>query len=706
MGGQPAPELETVVPDASLLANAGQALTRHLSTASTVAAKLLEYRALANDSFLQASDAQDCIAKVEEALEIDLDQDPGDATQGVAMVNMNVDENLDLFNTPQNNDAVPEYIEYLARNLSSTSGMLDDKMENPDNPGEDIDAEFDRFGDGHLARIFPQGPSRLHSLMMKVDKAAIAGDGVDTATIDIKLTNGWHRWGQDEAQIDLAITSGEGQLSDTHPTTQHGRARVTFTSTTPGDVVIQAIYMLANGNTIVQEIIVEVMDSGVNEAPIANAGSDQTITTGTTVTLDGSQSSDVNNDPLAYSWVLTSPGGSAATLSDATIFNPVFTADVDGIYTAELVVNDGTQDSTASTVTITALSGNSAPNADAGSDQNLTTGSIVTLDGSGSQDPDDDPLTYLWAMASKPAGSTAALSSATQSKPSFTADVDGTYVVQLVVNDGTADSAPDTVTIIAASANSAPTADAGTQQNVATGSVIALDGSGSQDADNDPLSYLWTMVSRPAGSSAALSDATLANPSFSADVDGTYVIELVVNDGSVDSLPATVSIVASTANSAPIANAGPDQSVSAGTTVSLDGSNSQDADGDALNYAWTLVSKPAGSATVLPDSATTEMVFITPDVAGTYVVQLVVNDGTVDSTPDAVTITVTAAAPDGAALFSTFCAGCHGADGTQIKNLQGISGAAIEAKMPHKGITINDIGGSEGAQAMADFLGQ
>jgi cytochrome c553 len=276
----------------------------------------------------------------------------------------------------------------------------------------------------------------------------------------------------------------------------------------------------------------------------------------------------------------------------------------------------------------------------------------------------------------------------------------------LVVNDGTQDSTASTVTITALSGNSAPNADAGSDQNLTTGSIVTLDGSGSQDADNDPLSYLWTMVSRPAGSSAALSDATLANPSFSADVDGTYVIELVVNDGSVDSLPATVSIVASTANSAPIANAGPDQSVSAGTTVSLDGSNSQDADGDALNYAWTLVSKPAGSATVLPDSATTEMVFITPDVAGTYVVQLVVNDGTVDSTPDAVTITVTAAAPDGAALFSTFCAGCHGADGTQIKNLRGISGAAIEAKMPHKGITINDIGGSEGAQAMADFLGQ
>ncbi len=706
MGGQPAPELESIISDAGLLTSPRQALTRYLSTASTVAAKLLEYRAQAAGTSLQPSDAQDCIAKVEGALEVDLDQDPSDATQGVAMVNMNVDENLDLFNTPQNNIAVPEYIDYMARNLNSTSGMLDDKMDNPDNPGEDIDADFYKFGDGQLARIIPQGPSRLQNLRMKVDKASIAGDGVDTATIDIRLTNGWHRWGQDEAQIDLAITAGEGQLSDTQPTTQHGRVRVTFTSTTPGVVVIQADHVLDNGNTIVQEIQLEVMDSGVNAAPIANAGSDQTITTGTTVTLNGSQSSDVNNDQLTYSWVLTSPGGSAATLSDATIFNPVFTADVDGIYTAELVVNDGMQDSAPSTVTITAVSGNTAPTANAGPAQNVTTGAIVALDGSGSQDMDNDPLTYLWALLSKPAGSNATLSNTTQSAPSFTADVDGTYVVQLVVNDGTVDSAPATVTIIAASANSAPTADAGTLQNVATGSVVTLDGSGSQDADADPLTYFWTIVTKPAGSSATLSDASLVNPSFSADVDGTYVIELVVNDGVVDSSPATVSIVASTANSAPIANAGPDQSVNAGTTVSLDGSNSQDADNDALTYKWTLVSKPAGSATVLPNSATTQMVFITPDVAGTYVVQLMVNDGTVDSTPDTVTITATATGPDGAALFSSFCAGCHGADGTQIRNLRGISAAALSAKMPHKGITINDIGGSAGAQAMANFLGQ
>jgi len=97
--------------------------------------------------------------------------------------------------------------------------------------------------------------------------------------------------------------------------------------------------------------------SGVanEEAPVANAGVAQNVTTGTLVTLDGSASSDANADPLTYSWTLTSrPAGSAAVLSGTNSAAPTFTADVAGTYVASLVVNDGKISSTASTVAIAA----------------------------------------------------------------------------------------------------------------------------------------------------------------------------------------------------------------------------------------------------------------------------------------------------------------------------------------------------------------
>ncbi len=95
-------------------------------------------------------------------------------------------------------------------------------------------------------------------------------------------------------------------------------------------------------------------------------------------------------------------------------------------------------------------SSNKAPVANAGPDQYVATKIQVTLDGSGSTDANSDPLTYSWSFTSKPASSTAVLSSATVSNPTFTADKDGAYVLSLVVNDGTVDSAADTVTITAA----------------------------------------------------------------------------------------------------------------------------------------------------------------------------------------------------------------------------------------------------------------
>ena len=190
-----------------------------------------------------------------------------------------------------------------------------------------------------------------------------------------------------------------------------------------------------------------------------------------------------------------------------------------------LVVNDGTVDSVASSVTVT--SNNSAPVADAGVDENVITSSLVTLSGSGT-DANLDTLTYNWIMDTRPAGSNAVLANPTTQTPTFTADVDGTYELSLVVNDGTVDSLPDVVTIT--SSNSSPVADAGVDQSVDTSSVVTLDGSASTDANLDALTYLWSITSKPALSTATLPDATLVNPTFTADLDGTYVLSLVVNE--------------------------------------------------------------------------------------------------------------------------------------------------------------------------------
>lgn len=285
---------------------------------------------------------------------------------------------------------------------------------------------------------------------------------------------------------------------------------------------------------------------------------------------------------------------------------------------------------------------NSPPLANAGADQTVYVAQAVTLDGSASTDPDGQSLRYTWSFVSRPAGSSAALSSSSTVRPVFTPDREGEYVVQLVVNDGIVNSAADTVRI--STQNSAPVAHAGPDQQTHVGAQVALDGSASSDIDGDMLTYAWSVVTAPAGSVAQIVDPAQALARFTPDLAGEYVIELVVDDGTVSSAPDSVVISTSEQNTAPIASAGADQSAHVGDVVQLDGSASTDGDGDALTYAWTLNARPANSAATL-QGANTATPALNIDKPGTYAAQLIVSDGKSASAPDTVAISTTNSTP-------------------------------------------------------------
>jgi PKD domain len=122
--------------------------------------------------------------------------------------------------------------------------------------------------------------------------------------------------------------------------------------------------------------------------------------------------------------------------------------------------------------------------------------------------------------------------------------------------------------------NHPPVANAGPDQSAIVGSTVTLDGSGSTDIDGDPLTYRWRIASQPVANAAVIDNASAIKPNVIIHQKGTYQIELIVNDGIVDSALAITTIT--TTNSKPVAMAGPDQTVFVKQTAFLDGIASYD----------------------------------------------------------------------------------------------------------------------------------
>lgn len=295
---------------------------------------------------------------------------------------------------------------------------------------------------------------------------------------------------------------------------------------------------------------------------------------------------------------------------------------------------------------------NQAPIADAGANIAGSGTARITLNGSASYDPDGDPVTFHWSFDHVPPASTLSgnttvfLNNNTDgaSGTSFLPDAAGVYVVRLEVKDDKGLTSTPDYTVVEVDDGSVPVANAGADVEGELGVPITLNGGTSYDPLGLDLTYSWVLAGAPTGSVATLTGADTATPSLTADVGGVYVAALTVNNGFADSQPDAAFIFVSTGEpEAPVAMAGDD--ILDGQdcmNLSLDGSDSYDLNGDPLGFMWSLQSAPQGSAVDNYTFADRESAATTfyPDIAGTYVFTLAVNDGSEWSSPDEITAQV------------------------------------------------------------------
>ncbi|MGQ0771935.1 MAG: PKD domain-containing protein [Nitrososphaerota archaeon] len=288
----------------------------------------------------------------------------------------------------------------------------------------------------------------------------------------------------------------------------------------------------------------------------ADAGIDQVVDEQTLVTLTGT-GEDPDSEEITFEW--RQVGGEQVELSAVDEPEPTFTAPVVAngkvkVLVFELRVADENGHPTKDIAKVTVLPVNSPPVANAGDDQGVDSGVLVSISGSAS-DEDDDPLTYLWNQIEGPS---VELSTTTDLDAEFTTPrvaVDTAFTFQLIANDGQADSEPDSVTItVTGDITKQLTAYAGKDKTVPEHSTVTLFGSG-KDPMKQKLSYDWRQIS---GEEVTLSSTILPKPSFDAPevANGeskTLVFSLTVSDGQGRTASDTITVTVEPINGDPTA---------------------------------------------------------------------------------------------------------------------------------------------------------
>ena len=298
-----------------------------------------------------------------------------------------------------------------------------------------------------------------------------------------------------------------------------------------------------------------------NEAPSAEAGADRASVIDESVRLTG-VGSDTDGQIVTYTW---SEG--SVVLSQNSIFDYVTSAV--GTHTLSLTVVDDDGASATDTLDVIVTEHfNALPVADAGEDKSVRVNTLLSISGSGS-DSDGSISSYSWSEQGVVLASSASFEYSSMDA--------GIHTLLLSVTDNGGGSATDEMQVEVI-ANVAPSADAGVDQTVKINSDVTLSGVGS-DSDGTVVSYTWKE------GTTLLSTNTSFVHQFT--TTGTHKLSFFVtdDDGSVSSDDIIITVVEST-NTAPIADAGSDQTMSLNETRTIVGVGS-DSDGVISEYKWT-----------------------------------------------------------------------------------------------------------------------